>query len=113
MKLPHGNRPIVDDAKVQDYLLSPDHPIGRFKARVFGAVGYQRSDWQRLRDDLTTLAAVGDAELNHADAFGQRWVTRGELPSPSGRLLRVVAVWLIPSEGAVPRLITAYPASSG
>jgi hypothetical protein len=35
MKLPNGDRAMVHEAKVRDYLLSTDHPIGRFKARVF------------------------------------------------------------------------------
>jgi hypothetical protein len=112
MKLPGFDRAIIDDAKVRDYLLSPDHPIGRFKARVFNAVGYQRSEWQRLRDDLAALAANAEAEPTAGDAFGHRWVVRGDLFGPTGLVLQVVTVWLIPSEGAAPRLITAYPASS-
>ena len=63
MKLPRGESAIVEDAKVRDYLLSPDHPIRRFNARVFSAVGYRHENWQRLRDDLVALAAVVDAEL--------------------------------------------------
>ena len=36
-------RAIVDGAKVHDYLLSPEHPVGRFKAVFFGTLGYTRS----------------------------------------------------------------------
>lgn len=57
MKLPNANSAIVDEAKVRDYLLSPEHPVGRFKARVFVAVGYRRQAWQRLRDDLAALVS--------------------------------------------------------
>jgi len=112
MKLPNGERAVVEDAKVRDYLLSPDHPIGRFKARVFNAVGYWHEGWQRLRDDLIALAAALDAELAQTSQLGQRWVGTGQLRGPAGLLLPVVTVWLIPSEGAPPRLITAYPASA-
>jgi hypothetical protein len=110
MKLPRGESAIVEDAKVRDYLLSPDHPIGRFKARVFSAVGYRHENWQRLRDDLVALAAVVDAELVPTSQVGQRWVASGQLRGPAGIPLPVVTVWLIPSEGSSPRLITAYPA---
>ena len=109
MKLPKGEYAIVDDAKVRDYLLSPHHPIGRFKARVFNAAGYRLEHWQRLRDDLVALAATIDAQLVQHDAFGQRWVGRTTLAGPTGPL-PVATVWLIPSEDAAPRLITAYPA---
>jgi hypothetical protein len=112
MKIPNGQTAIVDDAKVRDYLLSPDHPIGRFKARVFAAAGYRHDNWQCLRDDLCAFAVIVEAEPLPNDAFGQRWIGRGSLIGPDGGPLPVVTVWLIPSEGASPRLITAYPASA-
>jgi hypothetical protein len=34
-RLPNGNRAIVDGQKPTDYCLSPTHPRGRHKARVF------------------------------------------------------------------------------
>ncbi|MFO0327747.1 MAG: DUF6883 domain-containing protein, partial [Gemmatimonadota bacterium] len=46
--------------KVRDYLLSPEHPVGRFKARVFAAAGYRREAWQQLREELRALAGVLD-----------------------------------------------------
>jgi hypothetical protein len=42
--------------------------------------------------------------------FGQRFVGAGPLPAPNGQPLPVITVWLIPLEGTVPRLVTAYPA---
>ncbi len=112
MKIPNGNRAIVDDVKVRDYLLSPDHPIGRFKARVFGSVGYGRDNWQCLRDDLLALASTIDANPVQTNRFGEHWAGTGQRRGPSGAPLPVMTVWLIPSEGASPRLITAYPASA-
>jgi hypothetical protein len=110
MKIPNGNRAIIDDAKVRDYLLSPDHPIGRFKARVFISVGCRLDNWQCLKDDLLALASTIEAMPVQANEFGERWAGTGQLRGPSGA--RVVSVWVIPSEGASPRLITAYPASA-
>ena len=34
MRLPGAQRAIIDAAKVRDYLLSPEHPVGRAKARL-------------------------------------------------------------------------------
>jgi len=39
MSLPNAERAVVDPVKVRDYLLSAVHPIGRFKARFFVAMG--------------------------------------------------------------------------
>jgi hypothetical protein len=38
--LPNADRAIVDDAKVREYLLSPSHPIGRFKSVFFAGLGF-------------------------------------------------------------------------
>jgi hypothetical protein len=111
MRLPNAENAIVDEVKVRDYLLSSEHPVGRFKARVFRAAGYQRENWTRLRDDLRILAQTLDVAPTHADEFGQRFIGTGQLPAPNGRPLPVVSVWLIPSEAVAPRLITAYPAA--
>lgn len=35
MKLPNADRAVVGLAKLRDYCLSPTHPRGRHKARVF------------------------------------------------------------------------------
>jgi hypothetical protein len=110
MKLPNADRAIVDETKVRDYLLSPEHPVGRFKARVFRAAGYRREEWQRLQNDLRLLARIVDVRQDGDVRFGQRFVGAGPLQTPTGRLLPVVTVWLIPSPGHAPRLITAYPA---
>jgi hypothetical protein len=96
MKLPSADRAIVDDAKVRDYLLSPEHPVGRFKARVFAAAGYRREAWQQLCEELRALAGVLDVTPAAADEYGQRYVGTGILTGPSGRALPIVSVWLNP-----------------
>ena len=111
MRLPNAEDAIVDDVKVRDYLLSPEHPVGRFKARVFRAAGYERELWVRLQDDLRELARTIDVLRAGEDEFGQRFVGSGRLSTPSGRPLPVVTAWLIPSGDTAPRLITAYPAA--
>ena len=42
MKLPNASRATIDAAKLRDYLLSPAHPVGRFKAPFFAALGYSQ-----------------------------------------------------------------------
>ena len=47
MKLPNGHRAIVDLVKLRDYCLSPQHPTGRHKARVFrAALGFDQSRYR-------------------------------------------------------------------
>jgi hypothetical protein len=57
MKLPGGADAVVDIAKLRDYCLSPVHPRGRHKARVFAAVlGLTQADADFLREELLSAA---------------------------------------------------------
>lgn len=42
MRLPAAQLAIVEPAKIRDYLLSPEHPVGRYKASFFNALGGTR-----------------------------------------------------------------------
>ena len=107
--LPKAALAVIEPGKVRDYLLSPIHPLGRFKAVVFAALGYTQVEWERLRDDLLVHARVGQASFAGASAFGGKYLVSGTLTGPNGRTGHFVSVWLIASETSVPRFITAYP----
>jgi len=109
MKLPACERAIIEPAKVRDYLLSPEHSVGRSKQRFFAALGFRREQWEELRDALLALARAGDAEPGQASPFGQKHVVRGILQGPIGRSASVETVWIVLDGEDVPRLITAYP----
>ena len=79
MHLPNADRAVVDDAKVRDYLLSPSHPVGRFKSVFFSALGYSQTEWQVLRDALRELGASGTAEPGQPSPFGQKFEVRAKL----------------------------------
>jgi hypothetical protein len=107
--LPNAAIAVVEASKVREYLLSPSHPIGRFKATVFNALGYEQPDWPRLRDDLLLHGRSGQARLAEATQYGQKYVVSGNVTGPNGRSGRLVSVWLVASEGSAPRFLTAYP----
>jgi hypothetical protein len=39
VNLPKPEQAVTDDAKLRDYLLSPMHAVGRFKAPFFASLG--------------------------------------------------------------------------
>ena len=62
MKLPNGDRAIVDIAKLRDYCLNPEHPRGKHKARVFAAaLGFTVDDAEKLRAALGEHPALQEA----------------------------------------------------
>lgn len=111
MKLAAADRAVIEPAKVRDYLLSSEHPIGRAKAHFFRALGFTQAEWPELQEALLTLARTGDAELGDANSFGQKYVVRGILQGPS-HSADTVTVWIVLHGEAVPRLVTAYSGAS-
>ena len=107
--LPYADRAVVEPSKVRDYLLSASHPIGRFKAAVFFALGYAPESWQRLRDDLLALARTGDVTPGQLTPYGQTYEVSGILIGPSGRKARFISVWLLPPDKEQPAFVTAFP----
>jgi hypothetical protein len=109
VQLPNPDRAFIDDAKVRDYLLSPSHPVGRFKSVFFAALGFSRADWRALRDALLQLARSADAAAGQPSAFGQKFEVRGKLRGPSGRQADVVTVWLVANGQDFATFVTAFP----
>lgn len=100
----------MDRAKLADYLLSPSHPVGRFKARFFNRLGLRADAWEELEHDLREqhlLAA--DAEAGEHGAFGRPFTIHAILRGPNGVAAQVVSVWFIRRGEDVPRFVTAYP----
>ena len=109
MHLPNPDRAVVEPTKVRDYLLSREHPVGRFKAAVFEAVGYRRDAWERLQTDLLTAAGVSEAVLKQTTLHGQKFEVPAILSGPAQRNLSVITVWFVRRGEDFPRFVTAYP----
>lgn len=109
MALPNAELAVVETEKVRDYLLSPIHPIGRFKVVVFTALGYDQAQWEILRDDLLAVARSGSSTAGQASLYGQKYEVDGILTGPSGRSMPVRTVWMVRSADRVPTLVTAFP----
>jgi|SRR5690242_14578411 hypothetical protein len=109
MSLPNADRAVIDPAKVRDYLLAAAHPVGRFKARFFFALGYAAEQWERLRDDILILARTGAVSSETAIAYGRKFEVDGILAGPTGRSATVRSIWIIRTGEDFPRLVTVFP----
>jgi len=110
--LPNADDAIIDAAKLRDYLLSTQHPLGRFKARFFGALGFSADRWQELESALRTQHLTQLAEQGAAIGGGQKFMIQAILTGPNGQTAVVVSVWFVRLGEAVPRFVTAYPGGS-
>ena len=109
MKIPNADRAIVEATKLRDYLLLPSHPVGRFKAPFFAALGYSQDQWPQLEADPRAQHLLQDAEPAAAASYGQKYEIRAILIGPNGRSAEVVSIWIILAGEEAPRLVTAYP----
>jgi hypothetical protein len=89
MMLLGAEHAVVDAAKVRDYLLSHEHPVGRFKAVFFETLGYSKATWPRLQNDLLALCRTAAAVEGQSSEFGRKYEVRGTLVGPSGRSAEV------------------------
>ena len=109
MKLPNGQKAIVDERKIREYLLSPSHPVGRFKAKFFASIGFTLEGWPGFVVELQRIAAEGEAELIEEGAHGRKYLVRGRIAGPGARPANVDSVWIIRSGDDTARLVTVYP----
>ena len=109
MLLPNAERVRIDAEKLRGYLLSPTHPVGRFKARFFAALGYSADDWQTLEADLRIQHLSQDAEPGEVTPYGQPYTIRAILKGPNGESAPVVSNWFVRPPTKEPHFVTAYP----
>jgi hypothetical protein len=102
-------RAAVDAAKIRDYLLSDSHPVGRFKAAFFAALGYSAVAWEGLAADLRSHALNNHAVATQANDYGQKYEVRRRIDGPAGRDADLVAVWIVLRGEDFPRFVTAFP----
>ncbi len=110
--MPGAANAIVDPAKIRDYLVSPEHPVGRFKAVFFARLGYSRQNWQALQSEFRRLALSEDAAPGPTNDFGLKFEVHATLEGPSGRRADVVIVWIVLNGEHSPRFVTAFPGDS-
>ncbi len=92
-----------------DYILSFEHPIGRFKAFFFAGLGFTADNWKVLYAEVKRLALECEAEMAQRTPYRQKYIVRGRLAGTEGRTADVVSVWIIREEEHRPRLVTVYP----
>jgi hypothetical protein len=109
-RVPGAEEAVIEDSKLLDYALSPEHSEGRGKALFFHAIGYTRAEYEELRAViLETLPAVAGrfsrTNLDGADNW-EALMTIRRLDIDDTAL--IVTVWEV-RDGHQTRLITVYP----
>ena len=108
MLLPAGEQAVVEDAKLLDYVLNPEHPVGRHHAGLFERLlGISRVNYEVLKEQLVHAAMSVEVAPGRPSPFGDKFEMRFLVHGPLGTR-RVLAVWMREEGQTSPRLITCY-----
>ena len=109
MIIPNAEYAFIDIGKLRDYMLNPQHRVGRHKARLFDSIlGITQEDAEILCNILLKVVRTHEAELGKRDAYGQRYELDFTM-NWQGRRALVRSVWNIRPHEWHPRLVTCYP----
>lgn len=107
-RLPNAAEAFVDQTKLSSYLLKPEHPVGRNKARVFrAALGLTQEDAERLKAALLAAAADEEALLERSDAYGAHYSVEFVIDH-HGRSAIVRSLWTVRVDEDFPRFVSAF-----
>jgi hypothetical protein len=100
--VPNISAAIVDPQKLYGYLLSPDHPVGRHKSRVFAGCGYARHNADELIAELKRVLQSGQLVDVVESFYGSKYIVEGDLRCSSGYALAIRTVWIVEAETGIP-----------
>jgi hypothetical protein len=105
MRLPSDS--IIAREKLSAYLLCrrEDHDKSGFLALA----GYDATNADRLAADIREQILSLEATAASATPYGEKFVIRGQLCGPNGRVLRVHSVWMLEKATGLTKFITLYP----
>jgi hypothetical protein len=109
MKLPNREKAYIAPSKLQDYLLSETHVVGRGKAKFFRMFGFDETNTDLLEQGLIAIAHNEDVKTETISPHGTKYVIGGSLQTPLGRVISLTTVWIIDKGQDRPRFVTAIP----
>lgn len=109
MNLPNGKRAYIPNRKLTNYLLSPTHPIGRWKAKFFHSLGFDSAEKELLEKALLSIAQKGKIEYTIETEFGVKYIVDGHIRGLDGTTRLIRTIWIIETGQETPYFVTAYP----
>jgi hypothetical protein len=109
MNLPNSDKAYVPSSKLNDYLLSTTHSVGRSKAKFFREFGFDETNSGSLESGLLSIAQTEEVFARIETPFGAKYIIDGPLPTPLGMMINIRTVWIVEKGEVEPRFVTAHP----
>ena len=108
VKLPNPGNAVVEIQKLSGYCLSPEHPRGKHKARVFvSALGLTAEDSEELRQALFSAVVSEEAAPTEEDEYGQRYMLDFGMSTEAGSAT-VRSGWIVRIGEDFPRFTSCW-----
>lgn len=108
-RLPNAHCAFVEESKIREYLLNPDHEQGGTKAKFFRERGFLLPDWEALSDALKQHGQERPVTRVTSDEYGTRYQVDCGMKTPKASEPCVRTVWQLVHDDDCPRLLTAHP----
>ncbi|MEK6780246.1 MAG: DUF6883 domain-containing protein [Bacteroidota bacterium] len=108
--LPNHANANIDISKLKDYCLNENHPIGKFKARVFlSALSISSKNADFLKSEILKGLHLYNSIETSSTRYGKRYlVDMIILNFDNTKKADVRTVWIIPNDDENPKLISCY-----
>lgn len=108
MRLPNHKNAFIDTYKLRAYILNNNHPIGKYKARVFqSALAITSSDIALLKSKILMGISEAEAEEGKTDQYGKRYYVDVLIRNLHYEAV-VRTAWIILMDENFPRLTSCY-----
>jgi hypothetical protein len=97
-------------AKIVDYLLNENHPVGGTKARFFKRFGFDADNPTTFESALLRHPSENEVWKSVETSLGIKSIVVCTLRTPDGRNPCVRTIWFKPIGSTAHRLVSAYPA---
>jgi len=106
--IPNAINAVIDQRKLVEYCLCPDHPRGKHKAKVFHyTLGLKQSDANLLTDRIRKAILTQECSLGTTDDYGRRYTVDFIWPKDN-KNISIRTSWIIKVSEDFPRLTSCY-----
>ena len=109
MELPNKENAYIPLQKLNNYLLSETHSVGKSKAKLLRSAGFNEMNVTLLKEGLIAIAHSGDVNETISSLHGVKYIINGLLKTQHGGSIKMRTVWIIDKGQERPRFVTAYP----
>ena len=108
MLIPEAGQAQIPDEKLEKYLLSDSHPVGKSKSIFFRGLGFSIDNIEEFEKAIRAIILQELIQQTVSTSYGIKYVVDGILMGKGQLSSPVRTVWIREAESN-PRLVTVYP----